>query len=296
MTEQEIDNTLEQIQKRLSGKAFARVLGDIVGLVIALLSLALFASAFISVFLSAAMGKSVEEWFGFVLLFSIPCSFIFFTPMLLKANRQRGQQPEAKRIWEFFIAAYTTNNGLLSNPAKAISSRIALLLQFQDGSELLRVHQAARLVDLYQKEQLRLEAVTSRINELNGLYSVIDRSHKELIQHGETNARAELSLKEVSKARAHLSRISEQLKRSAHDLEMILTTAESEWRVRELHKQLDVMADKALERAILPEPVEVLSSSLSKDLEERISTEIALYLRLEKEARQYLDNVRTTNK
>jgi len=293
MTEQEIDDILEDIEASLllntvlfsfrnGGRSFVvetkklfKVLGTKgVGFFLLLL-------------LSCV--QRIEILFSLILIFSL----IAFGLTLLYALLQEMNKPRPLQKWEYFLATYLDREGPLDQRTGKINDRIAYLYEFDDGPLILQCHQSARLLNIHQKEQSRLVAVNSRIKELEQLQHDLERRLRELRQLNESSLTGELSLTEVSKAKASLMNIRSQLQQSIHNLETILASAENELKARRLHQEINAIADVALKTAILPEPMEVLTADPLKEIEERISTEIEIYLRLEREARHYLDQVQT---
>jgi hypothetical protein len=233
--------------------------------------------------------QRIEILFSLILIFSL----IAFGLTLLYALLQEMNKPRPLQKWEYFLAKYLNREGPLDHRTGKINDRIAYLYWTEDGPFILQCHQAARLLNVHQKENSRLIAVHSRVLELEKIQKDLEERLMQLRQLNELSTTGELGLAEVTKAKKSLTRIRYQLQKSIYNLETILLTAENELKARKLHQEINEIADVALKTAILPEPMEVLTADPLKEIEERISAEIEIYLRLETEARHYLDQVQT---
>ena len=293
MTEQEIDDTLGDIQSYLflqtalfSFKKGVRFSGSEVNEWLNKHSAKLAGLALIG---CCAIVRDA----GTLLLFVFGAYLSMFALSILYTFVSDLQKPPALRKWEIFLATYLDREGPLEQRTGMVNTRIANLYETEDGPFILLSHQAARLLNVHQKENSRLIAVHSRVLELEKIQKDLEERLMQLRQLNELSTTGELGLAEVTKAKKSLTRIRYQLQKSIYNLEMILLAAENELKARKLHQEINEIADVALKTAILPEPMEVLTADPLKEIEERISAEIEIYLRLETEARHYLDQVQT---
>jgi len=168
--------------------------------------------------------------------------------------------------------------------------------RLDDGPNILRIEQAAQLLNIFENEHRRLMEVITKLEQNNSRYQLIEPHYTSLKErHKEINREGEHELKMLAVERENLLATKSQLEQSVNNLELILKAAEDERDARAHHRFIH---DKVSQypKTALPEPGEMIrGGDVLRELEDGIAAKIKAYVEIEAKLRRVTDSVQTVD-
>jgi uncharacterized protein (DUF433 family) len=161
----------------------------------------------------------------------------------------------------------------------------------EDGSSILRVEQAAQLLNIYEKERRRLVEVNRELKSNESRHQEI-KPHIVALKkrHGEINQEGEYLLKMLDTEKKSLLAAKSQFEQSVNNLELILKAAEDERDARAHHRFISQKVSQ-YSKTTLPGSNEASRTDVLRELEEGIAAEIKAYVEIEAELRRETGSV-----
>ena len=203
-------------------------------------------------------------------------------------NFQKGLQPfeqtKARELWNW--AGRQHSFGPLSTPSQEVGNQIQKIYYLDPKGELLPLRQAIRLFDTFCRQQARLNIVTERLWQLNGLQETLLNKMARLQELGENYEQGARNLEQINDDYEALSGIAKQIQGSCARLEMLLISAEKAIQSRQLRRELNELS------ALMPRPTQAVEPAFEAEsletIERQIGREIETYLQLERETEEHL--------
>ena len=188
-------------------------------------------------------------------------------------------------VWDYLIKANFFGEEL-SGDTLQFWRRVRGIYKLEARGEVLPLHQAIRLLDIYRLQGKQMATVESRMGELNALRKSLMEKLEQLLVLGESHAPGKRNLEQLSGDYDALERIRNELKGSFTRLEIILISAQKAAQSQQIRRELGDLSAK-LPRTEQAEYTSVEAESL-EDLERAIGREIETYLQLERETEAHL--------
>lgn len=171
--------------------------------------------------------------------------------------------------------------------AKSLLEQISDVYELDPRGEILPLKQALRLVDVWKTQRERLFRVEDNIEEMKRLRTQLLEKQKSLVALGDDSPALSPALASLDDDIGALEDSGEELRASCARLEALVSAAEAVAKRRQLHREIDELAQRV--PAHEDSSTQVFDDSEDNlDLERQISREIETYLMLEAETNAHL--------
>lgn len=202
-----------------------------------------------------------------------------------RKSLKRFQELRVSEVWDSVIKTSFFGEELSDAPLE-LWRLVRKIYKSESLGELLPLHQAIRLLDIYRLQSKQLATVETRMRELNRLHESLLEKLEQLFALGEDHPEGKRNLQQINADYYALEEIRKGLKGSCTRLEMILISAQKAAQSRQIRRDLGDLSAK-LPRTTQASDMDVRVESL-EDLERAVGREIETYLQLERETEEHL--------